>query len=73
LEGTKITDAGLVNLEPLKKLQSLSLAATPITDAALGNLVGLTNLKDLELNFTQTTAEGQQKLQESLPALKIAN
>jgi len=54
-------------------LQTLSLAATPITDAALDHLKGLTDLKDLELNFTQTTPQGQQKLQESLPALKIAN
>ena len=66
-------DAALANLAPLAKLQSLSLADTPVTDAGLEQLHGLKELKELDLSFTQTSEEGQAKLQKALPELKITH
>ena len=44
LSGTEITDAALVHLKELKKLESLRLNDTKITDAGLVHLKGLTKL-----------------------------
>ncbi len=54
----KITDAGLVHLKGLTKLQSLVLSDTKITDAGLVHLKGLTNLQTLYLYNTQITDAG---------------
>jgi len=53
-----VTDADLVHLNGLTKLETLSLAGMEITDAGLGNLEGLTTLKSLELGRTQITDAG---------------
>ncbi|MEK6249802.1 MAG: hypothetical protein N2C12_16580, partial [Planctomycetales bacterium] len=61
------TDAGLVNLKGLTKLEYLYLWPWQITDAGLVNLKGLTSLKNLGLFCPQVTDEGRKKLQEALP------
>lgn len=53
LSDTKVTDAGLVHLKWLIKLQTLYLNGTKVTD--LSPLMGLTNLKNLHLDGTQVT------------------
>ena len=58
LEGTKITDAGLVHLEPLTNLQELDLGSTEITDMGLVHLKGLTKLQTLDLGSTKITDAG---------------
>ena len=58
LEGTKITDAGLVHLEPLTNLQELDLGSTEITDVGLVHLKGLTKLQTLDLGSTKITDAG---------------
>ncbi len=47
---TKITDAGLKELAPLKNLHYLNLDATKITDAGLKELASLKNLRSLSLH-----------------------
>jgi Leucine-rich repeat (LRR) protein len=46
----KITDAGIVHLKELTKLETLNLYNTRITDAGLAHLKGLVNLVKLDLN-----------------------
>ncbi len=52
------TDADLVHLKSLPRLQELYLNNTQITDAGLVHLTGLTNLETLGLGFTQITDVG---------------
>ena len=68
---TKITDAGLVHLEGLTKLQGLYLFRTQITDAALVHLKGLTKLQGLLFEHTQITDSGVAELKKTLPNCKI--
>ena len=58
LHGTKVTDAGLENLQDLPQLQSLVLFNTQITDAGLAHLKGLTKLRGLSLDTTKVTDAG---------------
>jgi flagellar basal body-associated protein FliL len=57
LEHTQITEAGLVYLKEMTKLELLALPEQ-VTDAGLEHLKGLTNLKELHLNETQITDAG---------------
>jgi hypothetical protein len=52
------TDAGLVHLKGLAKLNGLDLSHTPITDTGLVHLKGLTKLNNLYLHLTQITDAG---------------
>lgn len=71
LKATKITDAGLVHLKGLTKLQSLELDDTKITDSGLLHLKGLTNLRVLKLKGTRVTRAGYEKLLKALPKCDI--
>ena len=55
---SKVTDAGLVHLKGLTKLEWLDLTNTMITDAGLVHLKGLTNLQQLHLCDTKVTDAG---------------
>ena len=50
---TKVTDAGLKEMAPLKGLQSLDLAGTQVTDAGLKQLADLKGLLKLNLRVCQ--------------------
>lgn len=50
-ENRKITDRGLVYLQPLKGLTYLNLSSCDLTNAGLDNLVPLTHLQELDLSF----------------------
>ena len=56
--GWKITDAGLVHLNGLAQLETLSLDNTAITGPGLVHLKGLTDLKLLGLRRSQVTDAG---------------
>ncbi len=57
------TDAGLVHLKGLTKLNGLDLSHNQITDAGLVHLKGLTNLNKLYLHLTPITDAGLVHLQ----------
>lgn len=57
LRGTKVTDAGLTSLPPMK-LQTLDLGFTGITDAGLKHVGGLTTLEALMVYRTAVTDRG---------------
>jgi hypothetical protein len=59
---TKVTDAHLKELAPLKHLQTLYLYATRVTDEGLKELAPLQNLQWLHLAFTQVTDAGLKDL-----------
>ena len=67
----RVTDADLVHLKGLTKLEILSFWDKQITDAGLVHLRGMTHLEELVLIDTKVTAEGVKKLQEALPNCKI--
>lgn len=53
-----ITDAALLELSSLRKLELLNLMQTRVSDVGLANLRGATNLKWLELGRTRITDQG---------------
>ena len=65
------TDAELVHLKGLTKLEVLWLNNTHITDAGLVHLKGLTKLEGLGLDHTQVTDEAMENLQQALPNCDI--
>ena len=58
LVGLKVTDAGLVHLKGMTKLETLKLQLTNITDAGLVHLKGLTKLQTLTIGSTKVTDAG---------------
>ena len=58
LFNARITDAGLVHLRGLTKLQYLDLGDTRIADAGLVHLEGMANLQLLDFSGTRTTDAG---------------
>ena len=70
-----ITDAGLIHLSKLTKLNKLGLYRTCITDEGLKHLSGLTNLESLSLNKTKITGAGFAYLNKLAPlrALELDN
>jgi len=59
---TKVTDAGLKELAPLKNLSTLDLSGTAVTDAGLKELAPLKNLTSLDLFRTAVTDAGLKEL-----------
>ena len=66
-----VTDAGLVHLTGLTKLEALNLINTDITDAGLVYLKALSGLEKLSLFGTKVTRAGVAELQKALPACRI--
>jgi len=71
LAGIAITDAGLVHIGKLTKLEGLYMMSTRITDAGLADLKILTNLRVLAVSETQVTDEGFEKLRKTAPNCRI--
>ncbi len=62
LNSTKMTDAGLKELDGLRSLQALYLAGTRVTDAGLKEVAGLESLRTLDVRGTQVTDAGLKEL-----------
>ena len=71
LDGTQITDDGLVHLAGMSRLQWLSLGGTQITDNGLVHFKGMARLRYVSLDGTNVTNEGVKKLQQALPNCDI--
>jgi hypothetical protein len=59
---TRVTDADLPRLAPLRHLSLLDLRGTPVTDAGLRNLPALPGLRELDLSETKVTDAGLKEL-----------
>lgn len=57
-DDSTVTDAGLVHLNGLPRLGSLSLQGTQISDAGLSHLANLNQLRELNLSDTKITDAG---------------
>lgn len=68
----QVTDAGLVHLRRLRKLQRLNLSGTHVTDAGLRHLRGLHTITAVSLAGTHVTDRGLAELQH-LPELRWLN
>ena len=64
-----MTDAGLVHLKGLTKIQWVGLAETKVTDAGLEHLKRLTTLQSLYLGDSRVTKEGVKKIPEGITHL----
>jgi hypothetical protein len=71
LGGTRVDDAGLVQLKRMTQLGMLDLSGTSVSDAGLSNLKGMTRLQWLYISSTQTSAAGDQELKQAMPKLDI--
>jgi Leucine Rich repeat len=58
----QLSDATLVPIKALRKLQILNLGGQPITDVGLANLAALNELRDLDLQMTEITDAGLEHL-----------
>ena len=70
LDDTKITDAGLLRLRGLMKLERLVLANTQVSDAGMAHLTDLPNLKSLSLDETNISDASITSF-EKMPALRL--
>ena len=75
LDGTEITDAGLMNLNGLKGLAGLTLGRTKVTDGGLQDLEAWPHLWCLGLSGTKVTDEGMKSLEKlnELKELELGN
>jgi hypothetical protein len=72
LSSRGITDAALVHVKPMTKLQILLLPMSPsVKDDGLVNLRGLKQLKNLNVHGTAITIEAVAELQKALPNCDI--
>jgi len=72
LDGTKVSDKGLVHVAGLTRLHKLHIRTRgTITDAGLDSLTELTELQELLLTGTKVTKSGTEKLRKALPRCKI--
>ncbi len=71
LDGSHISDAGLVHLKELKALRRLTLSHTGVSDAGLGHLHGLSALEVVDLRNTKVTETGVTELKRALPRAEI--
>jgi hypothetical protein len=71
LHRSQVADAGLAAVQPMVRLQRLSLGPGT-TDAGLAQLTGLTGLHSLDLRSTQISGDGLRHPKE-LPGLMILN
>ena len=71
LRRSQVTDAGLVAMEPMVRLQRLALGPAT-TDAGLVHVQRLVGLQCLDLSGTQITGEGL-RLSKDLPDLYVLN
>jgi hypothetical protein len=62
LSDTPVSDAGLVHLKGMKKLQRLYLGDTPVSDAGAVHLKGLTGMQCLDLIGAQVRDTGLAEL-----------
>ena len=62
VDGTGMTDAGLVHLKGLVSLEALIIRGQPITDAGLAHLEGLPRLRMVELDSKQPGAAPKSRI-----------
>jgi hypothetical protein len=62
LAETQVTDAGMVHVANMKRLESLDLYDTKVSNSGLAHLAGVTSLHVLKIGGTQITGDGLENL-----------
>ena len=68
---SQVSDTVLVNVEGLQKMKWISLYNNQVTDKMLIHFYGLKNLETVVLRHTSVSKEGEKKLKETLPNVKV--
>ena len=71
LERTQIGDEGMPSIATLVGLEYLNLYGTKVTDAGLEQLKDLKNLQKVYVWQSAVTAEGMQKMRDSIPGCEV--
>ena len=71
LNGTKVTNAGLVHLKTLPDLRVLNLIDCDVDDQGLEHLYGLEELRMLYVGGTKVTEQGMANSKKPSPSLAI--
>jgi hypothetical protein len=71
LNHANVTDAGMVHLGNLRKLEHVLLSGTRITDAGLVHLHGLKHLKHVIVTNTDVTDQGVADLRRAVPGVVV--
>lgn len=67
----KITDEGMTHLSSLPNLELIDIQNSKVTDRGLEYLKNLPKLREIWAGSTQITAEGEKRIKEAIPTLKI--
>ena len=71
LSGRSVTDADLINLRALSRLESVDLGGTAVSNAGLMFVRSLRQLRRLNLKETSVTEEAVERLRRELPECQI--
>ncbi len=71
LQGTRVSDAGLANLEGMTHLQRLEFSCGDVTDAGMAHLKGLANLRVLNLEGNLAISDSGMAHLKGLTSLRI--
>jgi hypothetical protein len=67
LEGTRVTNASILQLGQFESLEILNLFGTSIDDSVVETLGALANLRYLEIYHTDISPQGIKHLEKALP------
>jgi hypothetical protein len=74
LNGLKgVTDAGLVHIKDMSRLNYLTIRGAGLTDASVPTLKALPGLKKVELDGNKFTADGIKQLRQSRPDMTVVD
>jgi hypothetical protein len=62
LAETQVTDAGMVHVANMKRLETLDLYDTKVSNSGLAHLAGVTSIRVLKIGGTQITGDGLENL-----------
>jgi hypothetical protein len=71
LQGTNISDAGMVHVGHLHNLEYLDIGSTDVSDASVPLLCRLPRLQELSLEGSKVSEAGIAELERAIPALKV--
>ena len=70
LDGSRVTNDGLVHIRDMDQLTKLLLGETGVSDVGLSGLTSHRELVSLRLPGTSVSAKAAEKLKQSLPRLQ---
>ena len=72
IDGTRVTDGGIVFLTEAEAIEFLGISDTAVTDSAVPVLTGFKRLKKMWIRGTNITKEGILALEQCVPECAVA-